>query len=73
MPFDATAAVREFLRLHHLDAVKGDAALLAATQAVAAIAWGEGRTLEEVLATKRVASICCSPPVCGPWAWSIGQ
>jgi hypothetical protein len=56
MKHDAQAEVRKFIRKHKLDQLDGDARRIALVQAVARIPWGEGRSIEEVLASKGVGT-----------------
>lgn len=52
----ASDAVQSFLSQHGIKALSGRTQLIKLVQAVAAIPWGAGRTVEEVLSTKRVGT-----------------
>jgi hypothetical protein len=56
MKHDEQAEIRKFIRKHQLENLQGNDQLKALLHAVAAIPWGEGRTVSEVLATRGVGT-----------------
>lgn len=56
MKIDPNAEIKKFLRKLELDGLDEKTRLIRVVQAVAAIPWGEGRSIEEVLASKGVGT-----------------
>lgn len=54
--FDVSTGVRGFLKERGILGLEGDELLVSVVQSVAAIPFGEGRTVEEVLKTRRVGT-----------------
>ena len=56
MAFDASTGITDFLKSKGLLGLNRDEQLIALVRSVAEIPWGDGRTLEEVLSTKKVGT-----------------
>ena len=56
MPYDNLQGIRTYLEKNGIYGLGKDEQLLKVAQSVAAIPWGEGRTIEEVLSTKNVGT-----------------